>query len=407
MLGGGSVLSIFELHGAGKGIKEIARELGVSRNTVRKYLRSREVPERKEGPPRASILDPYKEKVMELLGKGVLNCVVILRELRQLGYTGGISILKEFVHPLRPARGLQPVMRYETKPGEQGQGDWGQVNYIEAGKKKRLYFLDLTLSYSREKYLEFTTRSDTRSLIKALVHGFIHFGGVPDKILFDRMKAVVLGVDGQGKPIWNPEFLEFTLTFGFVPQLCRGYRAQTKGKVESGIKYVKGNFWPERKFRDLMDLNNQALAWCAEIGCRIHGTTNERPVDRFKEEKLSPLPRPEILVRYLTETRRVSRDGYVCFDRSYYGVPWELAGKEVGMVDLGQTVEVRYQDKRVALFEKAKIPGTRQSVDGQYDGIPLSAVVPRREPLGVRVPEPVVEARPLSVYAALAGGEDR
>jgi transposase len=407
MLGGGSVLSIFELHGSGKGIKEISRELGVSRNTVRKYLRVREVPERKPAPKRPSLLDPYKEKVLELVGKGVLNCVVILREIRQLGYPGGISILKEFVHPFRALRQPEAVMRYETGPGEQAQADWGEVKYIENGRKKRLYFLVLTLGYSRDMYVEFTTRSDTTSLIKCLIHGFEHFGGVPQKVLFDRMKTVVLDVDSQKNPIWNPQFLDFALTFGFIPELCHAYRAQTKGKVESGVKYVKRNFWPERKFRDLLDLNRQALTWCAEVGRRVHGTTNERPVDRFKEEKLNSLPRPDTLVRYLTEMRKVARDGFVSFNKSYYGVPWQLARKEVAVVDLGFSVEVRYQDKRVALFEKARTPGTRQSVEGQYSGIPMSAPVPRREPLGIRVQEPVVETRPLSVYAAVAGGDGR
>ncbi|MGI6666585.1 MAG: IS21 family transposase [Bacillota bacterium] len=407
MLGGGSVLSIFELHGEGKGIKEISRELGFSRNTVRKYLRAREVPERKPAPRRPSILDPYKEKVLELINKGVWNCVVIKREIEKLGYSGGITILKDFVQPFRVRRQPEAVMRYETKPGEQAQADWGQVNYIENGRKKKLYFLALTLSYSREMYVEFTTRSDTKSLIKCLVHGFEHFGGIPEKVLFDRMKAVVLDVDSQKNPIWNPRFLDFALTFGFIPVLCRAYRAQTKGKVESGVKYVKRNFWPERRFRDLFDLNNQALTWCAEVGRRIHGTTNERPVDRFKDEKLNPLPRPETLIRYLSETRKVSTDGFVSFNRSFYGVPWELARKEVDVVDLGLSVEVRYQDKRVALFEKARAPGTRQSVEGQYEGLAFSAPIPKREPLGIRVTEPVVETRPLSVYEAVAGGDDR
>jgi hypothetical protein len=226
-------------------------------------------------------------------------------------------------------------------------------------------------------------------------------------VLFDRMKAVVLDVDSQKNPIWNQQFLDFALTFGFIPDLCRPYRAQTKGKVESGVKYVKGNFWPERRFRDLLDLNNQALAWCAEVGRRVHGTTNERPVDRFKDERLDPLPRPETLIRYLTETRKVTRDGFVSFNRSFYGVPWELARKEVGVVDLGHSVEVSCQDKRVALFEKARAAGTRQSVEGQYKGLPFSAPIPKREPLGIRVQEPAVETRPLSVYAAVAGGDDR
>jgi transposase len=115
MLGGGSVLSIFELHGEGKGIKEISRELGFSRNTVRKYLRTREVPKRKPAPPRPSILDPYKEKIFELINKGVWNCVVIKREIQKLGYTGGITILKDFVHPFRALRQPEAVMEVRDR----------------------------------------------------------------------------------------------------------------------------------------------------------------------------------------------------------------------------------------------------------------------------------------------------
>jgi len=132
---------------------------------------------------------------------------VIKREIEKLGYFGGITILKDFVHPFRVRRQPEAVMRYETKPGEQAQADWGQVNYIENGRKKKLYFLALTPGYSREMYVEFTTRSDTKSLIKCLVHGFEHFGGIPEKVLFDRMKAVVLDVDSQKNPIWTPQFL--------------------------------------------------------------------------------------------------------------------------------------------------------------------------------------------------------
>ncbi|MGI6632865.1 MAG: DDE-type integrase/transposase/recombinase, partial [Bacillota bacterium] len=114
------------------------------------------------------------------------------------------------------------------------QADWGEVKYIENGRKKRLYFLVLTLGYSRDMYVEFTTRSDTTSLIKCLIHGFEHFGGVPQKVLFDRMKTVVLDVDSQKNPIWNPQFLDFALTFGFIPELCHAYRAQTKARLSRG-----------------------------------------------------------------------------------------------------------------------------------------------------------------------------
>jgi transposase len=232
MLGGGSVLSIFELHGRGKGVKEIARQLGLSRNTVRKYLRSRDVPTPKPRAPRASVLEPYKTKALNMLKEGVWNCVVVLREIRKLGYSGGITVLKEFVHQYRPLRQPEAVMRYETEPGQQAQADWGQAKYADGAKKRALYFLAYTLGYSRAMYTEFTPSSTTRALIRCLVHGFLEFGGVPETILFDRMKSVVLETDSQGKPVWNPEFLDFALAFGFVPDLCRRGRAQTLYHLE-------------------------------------------------------------------------------------------------------------------------------------------------------------------------------
>ena len=128
---------LYELKGEGRSIRAIARDLGVSRNSVRKYLRSPQVPRAKEPTPRGSKLDPYKEYLRERLAEGLENCVVLLRELRGRGYTGGYSILKEYVHPFRRPHLPQTTRRFETEPGEQAQVDWGSFTYFTSEGKKR------------------------------------------------------------------------------------------------------------------------------------------------------------------------------------------------------------------------------------------------------------------------------
>ena len=155
MLGGGTVKQLYELKGEGRSIRAIARDLGVSRNSVRKYLRSPQVPKAKEQAPRGSKLDPYKEYLRERLAEGLENCVVLLRELRGRGYTGGYSILKEYVHPFRRPHLPQATRRFETEPGEQAQVDWGSFTYFTSeGKKKQVWAFVMVLSWSRAIYVE-------------------------------------------------------------------------------------------------------------------------------------------------------------------------------------------------------------------------------------------------------------
>lgn len=260
-------MTIRELKAQGKSIRQIADITGHSRNTVRKYLRAKGLPERKQPPPRPSKLEPFEEYLRARMAEGVINCVVLLREIRRLGYKGGKSILKEFVKPLRPPRQPRAVMRFEVLPGEQAQVDWAEFSYLdEQGRKRRVYAFVMLLSYSREIYLEFVERTNLSTFLRCHVHAFEHFGGVPRTILYDNAKVVRLGRDTDGRPVFNSRLLDFALVVGFHPRLCRPYRAQTKGRVERAIKYAKDNFWPGRKFTTVTDLNQQALAWCAEVG---------------------------------------------------------------------------------------------------------------------------------------------
>ena len=166
-----------------------------------------------------------------------MNAVKILRELRGLGYAGGVSILKEFMAPYRKKE--KAVMRFETPPGEQAQVDWGTCGkLVDRGVMKTVYCFCMTLGFSRMMYVEFTFRCDTRAFIRCHMDAFDFFGGVTREILYDNLASVKL-ITSEGSRM-NPTFADFSDTFGFQAKTCRPYRAQTKGKVESGIGLVLG-----------------------------------------------------------------------------------------------------------------------------------------------------------------------
>lgn len=401
-------MTIHELRAQGKSIHEIARITGHARNTVKKYLRLRELPQPKPRPRRQSKLDPFLNDLTQWLDEGIFNCEVLLEKLQAKGYTGGRTILKDYVQRHRPPRKPKAVMRYETGPGEQAQVDWGICRYKDdSGKDKHLYAFVYTLGYSRDQYVEFVTRADISTFLRCFIHALEYFGGATQTVLFDNMKTVILGRDTEGKPLWHPLFADFALVAGFHPRVCRPRRAQTKGKVENGVKFLKGNFWPGRRFTDLADLNHQVLAWCQKVSRRVHGTTGQRPCDRRQLENLQHLPTPGALARFLTETRTVSTDGFVSFDGSRYGVQWELAGQEVQVRHAGSYVEVLHEGKRVALHPKALLPKTMVPLAGQYQDIPLTQPPRHRSPGAVQVGSPEVETRSLLVYDSLLGGGRR
>src|SRR5205823_1261900 len=274
-----TVNTIHELASQGKSIQDIAITLGIARNTVRKYLRHPElVAMPHPRPNRRSKLDPFKEQVKKWIEEDhCYNCEAMVPRLLAMGYTGSLSVLKRFVHPLRPPMaGHYPVVRYETKPAEQVQFDWGEFKYEQDGTPHKLYGFTAILSYSRMRFVTVVKRCDAQTLIRCLMEAFEYFGGLPKAALTDRMKSVLL-VEMENKvPRWNPLFADFMASIGVAPRVCKAYTPQTKGKIERTIGFVKKNFWPGASFTDIEDLNRQATAWCERINSRIHGTTHER-----------------------------------------------------------------------------------------------------------------------------------
>ncbi len=307
--------------------RALARRYGISRNTVRGIL-SRHGKERGEGHTvlkprlkRVSKLDLLEPQIAEILAKHPkISAQRMYEKLNDAGYNGGITILRERLALVRP-REKEPVVRFETEPGQQGQMDWSPytIRFTRAGKQTVQCF-SYVLGYSRRQYIDFTERHDFFSLIRRHQDAFEYFGGSPRECLYDNEKTVVLRWE-CGRPVYNPKFTQFITHYHCKPVACRPRTPETKGKVERPFQYVEGNFLGGREFEDLADLRRQGLKWLAEKSdLHIHDTTRESPLARFAEENLQPLP----LHAYDTSEvalRVCDSEGFVQLATNRYSVP--------------------------------------------------------------------------------------
>ena len=282
---------------------EVARRVGIGRRTLYNWiadgLLEGRLGDQKGGygprRPRASKLDPFKGIILTRLAEyPELSAVRLFEEVRAAGYRGGYDQVKRYVRKVRPREPVEPLVRFETPPGHQGQVDFAEFR-LPWGKR---YALMVVLGYSRRMWLRFYERQTMGVVMHGLEESFVRFGGVPAEMLFDQMKAVVLadGRSSGGRLIENPEFRGFSDHWGFRIRVCRPYRAQTKGKVERPVSYVRGNFFYGRDFVSDDDLNARARRWLDQVAnVRVHGTLAERIDDRFARERplLGPLaPHP-------------------------------------------------------------------------------------------------------------------
>jgi transposase len=394
-------------------ISDIARETGHDRKTIRAIVKGPTIPPHKRK-GRAKKLDPFVPYLEKRIQEGVLNCNKLLEEIRKRGYQGGKSLLKTFVQPYREARQQQAVVRFETEPGEQAQVDWAHFGYIEyRGRRRRLYLFVMTLGWSRASYVEFTVSTDAAWWLRCHVHAFCYFGGAPRVVLHDNLKTAVLEREAGGTIHWNPRYLDFADYYGFTPRACRPYRAQTKGKVESGVRYVRGNFWPGLRFVDLADLNHQAWEWLDTMAnLRVHGTTGEVPFDRLPLEGLRPLDGKPDYDTSLITFRRSSKDCFVSYDGNYYSVPADYARKTLQVKETkdGHLIVLDTQDGEIAHHRLAEGRNLRVVVAAHYAHLRCGSRPARRRG-AIQVPAPAsepflpaapeVEIRPLAWYEQL------
>lgn len=274
----------------GEGVKRIARELGVDRKTVRRWQRvgcwqPRQTPRR---PRQLDPSRPFLEcRAPEVGFKGA----VLLRELRALGFTGGYLQIQRYLQPLRTARrwAAEATVCFETVPGEQAQVDFGETELWLDEARTTVHLFVVTLGYSRRTWVQAYPHERLDVVLAGREGAFRHFGGVPLEILYDNPRTVVLG-RRDGQVLWHPVLVDFARYYGFTQRACRPYRARPKGKVESGVKYVKRNALAGRRFGSWDTLDGWLLAWGTTVAdVRLDGTTHERPLDRFAHEPFTPL----------------------------------------------------------------------------------------------------------------------
>lgn len=329
--------------------KDIAAQLGVHPKTVSRALRRGGAP-KQERKRRGSKLDPYKPTIDRLLSEDVWNAVVILREIQAEGYDGGITIVRQYMSPKRGLRSGRATVRFETKPGQQLQSDWGQVKVEVDGEERKVHFIVNQLSYSRRFHFWCTDSEDAEHTYEGIIRSFEYFGGVPEEVLVDNQKAAVLTHPTPGRPRFNERFLDLGFHYGFTPRACRPYRARTKGKDERMVGYIKQHFFVRyRRFESWAHLNQLAEQWLAtEADQRVQDTVKEVVAERFEREAphLKGLP----VRRYDTsyrESRQVSWDSYIDVRGNRYSVPSQYAGQRLE-IRIGLEGEIRvYADGQV------------------------------------------------------------
>jgi len=405
-------LMLRELHEQGLSISEIAKKTGYNRRTVRKYLESEVPPVAKKRSPKASKLDDYKDYIIQRLNSYPLTASRIYREIQETGFIGKYTIVKDFVREIRPKSGVSAIYRYETKPGKQAQVDWGECGYIEIdGKTKKLYCFTMILGYSRMRYAEFTLSIDVSTLIQCHLNAFTCFCGYPEEILYDNMKQVVLRRAAKSTDSeWNPQFEQFFRHFGFIPRLCRPYRPQTKGKIESTVGFVKRDFFLGGFFSSFSDLNNQLQAWLKRVNTSSHGTTHEIPVERLKKEELTPIEGVPAYVVNRECIRKITRDSYLSYNGNRYSVPYRFAGREARLLIGANRIKIYVGSEQVCEHEIVTGSGRICREKEHFRGL-LAEVLKENKnkirmnqnPSVLRFDD-VVEKRSLSVYDKFSEG---
>lgn len=311
-------------------LAQTARALGLHPLTVAQWARREQYRARRSA-SRASKLDPFKPDIVRWLETHPLSAAQIFQRLREVGYPGGYTIVKDYVSRVRPRR-APAFLALAFAPGEAAQVDWGEYGSIALGTtRRRLSFFVMVLCYSRLMYLEFTVSQTMEHFLACHQHAFEAFQGVPSKIMVDNLKSAVLEhLIGQA-PVFNSRYLDFAHYYGFTIAACGVRKGNEKGRVERGVGYVKKNFLNGLEGADFSAMNPAARVWLDTIAnVRLHGETHERPTERFQAEQahLKPLP-PQPYDIASIRSVRASKQFRVTLDTNRYSVPAEYASARV------------------------------------------------------------------------------
>jgi len=332
---------------------QTARALGLHPRTVSKWARIEQFRPRSHA-PRASLLDPYKGLMVRWLDTHPYSAQQIFQRLREQGFSGGVSIVKDYVRLIRPKK-REAFLKLTFAAGECAQLDWGSYGSIGVGStRRRLSFFVMVLCDSRLMYLEFTVSQTMEFFLACHEHAFLAFGGVPSRLMIDNLKSAVLRrLVGQA-PVFNPKYLEFSRHWGFDISACNVGKGNEKGRVENAVGYVKKNFLAGLELPDFSALQPAAQLWVDTVAnVRVHGETHERPIDRFEKERcelgrLNPVGFDLARV----STVRATNQFRVAVDTNHYSVPSQYANQRLTLKAYPDRICLYHQDQLVARHKR-------------------------------------------------------
>jgi transposase len=423
----GEIVMILELHRQGVSVSAIARRMGLDRKTVRRYIaQGLEPPAYGPRQPRISQLQAFEPYLRQRLAAfPQLTGRRLHRELRDLGYTGGYTILTDLLREVRPVEVLPFEVRFETPPGRQAQVDFAHFRTVfsdEPSVERIIWLFSMVLGHSRMLWGRFVLHQDLQTLLRCQTAAFEALGGVPEQILYDRMRTVFNREDPETTHIvYNRTLLAFpssgysngfaagTLAslarhYAYLPKACKAYRAKTKGKVERPFRYIREDFFLGRNFRNLDDLNTQFHQWLDQVAnVRTHATTRRVVAEHFAEERpaLQSLTAGTFQAVLRLE-RRITRDGMVSVDGNLYSVPNSTRRRTVEVHSTANEVRILEDGAVIAAHPVLDGRGQRRIIAGHRTSPPpANSQTPRdNRPGSVRAGE-TVAIRSLAFYDAV------
>lgn len=363
-------VTIKQLYHQGYNITQIARTLKINRKTVRKYLNC-------EGHPgyrnqnRESQLEQHRQYLeVRLKEYPLLSSIRLYEELKERGYKAGYRMLCKFVRKIRPPKQPKAYIRVETPPGKQAQADWAEFSQVKLAQRiVDLHCFIITLSYSRNLYIEFCLNEKEQNLQNCHIHSFEYFDGVPFEIRYDNMPTVVIRRE-NGKPIIHQGFKDFATFYNFKPDICLPYHKEAKGKAERVIRYVRGNFFYARSFKDLEDINAQAREWLDKTANQRYNKLHGALISELLEkERLLPLPSFRYDTR-IPHLYKVNKDCLISYLGNFYSVPHVYAGQTIELQDDGNIVYCLLNGKFIAQHKKCLIKKGQMIINpAHYEGL--------------------------------------
>ena len=332
-----------------KSIRQIARIVEVDRKTVRRIVDRKKVHLERGRITRTSLLEPFRDEIKKLLIKDpTIAASTILHRIRETGYMGGLTILRDHVRELKikgSPRLKEAFLRLEFAPGECAQVDWGEFGDV-FGTGVKVHCFVMVLCYSRMTYIEFTRSERFEDFIRCHENAFSYFGGTPRECWYDNLATAVQDRYG-GVVKFNPRFFAYMGHHGITPHACNPARGNEKGRVESGVKFIRSHFWSGRSFKDFEDLCVQSILWRNQyLNLREHRVTKRIVKNLFEANEKSVL-RPVNELKFETDeilTKVITPDFHFIFETNRYSVPWTLVSLPVTIRVNANSLKAYYQE---------------------------------------------------------------